>query len=76
MAIDDQMEARFTCSDLDGDAEDSCNSVFQWKAGSNNIIASATTKTFTSIGSGYVLRYHFRYESSNYRPGSRHNGSD
>jgi hypothetical protein len=56
MAIDDQMEARFTCSDLDGDAEDSCNSIFQWKAGSNNIIASATTKTFTSIVAQLRLR--------------------
>jgi hypothetical protein len=44
-AVDDQMEASYTFSDVDGDAEDSNNGVFQWKADASNI-ANATTKTF------------------------------
>jgi hypothetical protein len=44
-AIDDQIDASYTFSDVDGDAEDSSNGVFQWKADGSDI-ASATTKAF------------------------------
>ena len=44
-AIDDQIEASYAFTDVDGDAEDSNNGVFQWKADASNI-ANATTKTF------------------------------
>jgi hypothetical protein len=44
-AIDDQIEASYAFTDVDGDAEDSNNGVLQWKADASNI-ANATTKTF------------------------------